>query len=360
MWRRRARSGPSHGERRRRHYGPRQRREGREGEARPEAASARRPHRASSGARRARRSSSISTSSSSARAGPSSSSPSPSGEPAARRARTRARSSSKARSWAARRSVALGPLLAHVGERRRPRVALPAPRQQAPQREARQVLAAAGEGEGHVLVEARELGVLAAQRLAEALLLARQALEAGAPSGERELGVAQVLAEQQRALLQRVEHAVGVGADQGRHPIEQSKRHRDLLRRGPRASRGEVAERRRARGKTHVKGRGGGFTCALRSGGAADLHSAGWLRPPARRPASASSWSRTRRPSRAGCATCSPSTATSRPAPPTARPGCARASTAATTSSFSTSCSPGGADSTSAASSAPRARACPS
>ena len=153
-------------------------------------------------------------------------------------------------------------------------------------------------------------------------------LAAGALAGQLELGLAQVLLREQRALLELLEHAVGVGLHQRRESIERSawgdsscgacacRDDREDRARGGRAPSNPRKRRRGRRFTARLRG------CARRR---PRLPECPERRPGPRSPAGLRcSWWRTRPRSAAACATCSPSTATRRRASSAATRGCAR------------------------------------
>src|SRR5262249_36143758 len=84
------------------------------------------------------------------------------------------------------------------------------PRQQPPDCKARELVLAGGEREVYVLVERAGLLLATCLCLSQALLLVVERLELGALAPEIDLRFADVLLEEQRAILERLDHAVGV------------------------------------------------------------------------------------------------------------------------------------------------------
>src|SRR5262249_5508722 len=85
------------------------------------------------------------------------------------------------------------------------------------------------EGQPDVLVERPHLFLAALERLPQALLLVAHGLEPGALPGQVDLGLAHVLLQEERTLLERFDHAVRVGAHEDRDPVEQLDGHRRLV-----------------------------------------------------------------------------------------------------------------------------------
>ena len=88
--------------------------------------------------------------------------------------------------------------------------------------ESGELFLAPSEGELDVLVESRLLGVEAFGLFAQAPLFFFERLGLGTLATELNLGVAQVLLEEQGALLEVIDDAVGIGLHESGHAFEES------------------------------------------------------------------------------------------------------------------------------------------
>src|SRR6185503_13113081 len=114
-----------------------------------------------------------------------------------------------------------GRLRRPLGELRPQRRQLLPARDEPAERETRQLVLPAAEGQRHVVVEGADLLLVSRDRLAEALLLLAHGLEPRPLLIEGELGLPQVLLQEERTLLQRFDELVGVGLEQRRDAIEE-------------------------------------------------------------------------------------------------------------------------------------------
>ena len=153
----------------------------------------------------------------------------PHGEPSsgsrASSARTRVRSDSNWLSCSARRSASVRLRSPSSANRAARGLGLAAPRQQSTDREARELVLAAGERERRRPRRARGPPPRGAPAFRAGASPRRQRLELGALAREIDLRLAHVLLEEQRPILERFDHAVGVGLHERGDAIEQLERH---------------------------------------------------------------------------------------------------------------------------------------